>query len=71
MMISVEVNCPDCDGQRVIRHGYTPQGLQRFLCRHCRRSFILPADRRGYDQSFKERVLAPYQQRAGYPRLRG
>ena len=64
MMISIEVRCPDCDNAHVIRHGYTPQGVQRFRCRSCEGTFIRQADRRCYSQEFKERVLCAYQERA-------
>ena len=65
MKISVEVGCPDCDSTGVIRHGYLPSGVQRFRCRSCRRCFIPEQQRRsGHDESFKERVLAAYQERA-------
>ncbi len=68
MMISVEVRCPDCHSSRVIRHGYTPHGVQRFRCRPCGRTFIRQDEKRGYTQAFKEQVLASYQERAS---LRG
>jgi transposase-like protein len=64
MLLSVEIRCPDCDSPSVIRHGHTPQATQRFRCRRCARTFINPADQRGYSQTFKEQVLAAYQERA-------
>ena len=72
MKITVEVACPDCESTRVIRHGYLPSGGQRFRCRSCRRCFLPEQERRsGHEEAFKERVLAAYLERAGYPRLRG
>ncbi len=68
MVLSVEIRCPDCDSPRVIRHGTTPQATQRFRCKDCKRTFINPADQRGYSQAFKEQMLAAYQERAS---LRG
>ena len=71
MKITVEVACPDCESTRIIRHGYLPSGVQRFHCRSCRRGFIREQERRsGHDEAFKERGLAAYLERAGYPRLR-
>ena len=64
MLLSVEIRCPECDSPSVIRHGRTPQTTQRFRCRRCARTFINPADQRGYSQAFKEQVLAAYQERA-------
>ncbi len=64
MVLSVEIRCPDCDSPRVIGHGTTPQGTQRFRGKDCKRTFINPADQRGYSQAFKGQVLAAYQERA-------
>ncbi len=64
MLLSVEIRCPDCDSPCVIRHGTTPQATQRFNCKDCKRTFINPADQRAYSQTFKEQVLAAYQERA-------
>ncbi len=64
MTISVEVSCPDCDSPKVIRHGFAPKRVQRYRCRACGRAFICPCDRRGYSATFKEQVLAAYQERA-------
>jgi len=64
MVLSVEIGCPDCDSPNVIRHGTTPQATQRLRCKDCKRTFINPADQRGYSQAFKEQVLAAYQERA-------
>jgi transposase-like protein len=65
MKITVEVGCPDCEGNHVIRYGYLPSGVQRFRCRECGRAFIREQERRGgHDAEFKERVLAAYLERA-------
>ncbi len=64
MVLSVEIRCPDCDSASVIRHGTTPQATQRLRCKNCKRTFINPTDQRGYSPTFKEQVLAAYQERA-------
>ena len=35
---AAEVSCPHCCGQRIHRHGQA-NGLQRYRCRECRRTF--------------------------------
>ncbi|WP_425559367.1 IS1/IS1595 family N-terminal zinc-binding domain-containing protein [Kistimonas scapharcae] len=41
-MVVIDVVCPHCrsiDG--VVKNGKADSGLQRYLCRHCKRSFQL------------------------------
>ena len=64
MLLSVETHCPDCHSPTVFRQGKTPQATQRLRCKDCKRTFINPADQRGYSPAFKEQVLAAYQERA-------
>lgn len=65
MRISVDVRCPDCQSENVIRHGYHPRGTQRFRCRACGRAFIRPEESRlPHQEAFKEQVLAAYQERS-------
>jgi len=58
------LTCPDCQGHHIIRHGYTPQRVQRFRCRGCGHAFISEADRRSYTPLFKQQVMDAYQERA-------
>ena len=64
------LRCPDCEGTKVIRYGYTDSGFQRYRCKECGR-ILSNAPQRGHTPDFKEQVLAAYQERAGYPRKRG
>lgn len=40
-MASVNVHCPRYQSAQVYRHGKTPKGHDRFLCRDCHRVFQL------------------------------
>lgn len=62
-MVSVTLNCPDCQSQNIIRFGKTTGGYARFRCKDCKRTFS-EAPERGPTPEFKEQVLAAYQERS-------
>ncbi|MCR5251808.1 MAG: hypothetical protein K6E50_14510, partial [Lachnospiraceae bacterium] len=39
-----EASCIYCEGNHVVKNGKRKDGVQRFLCRDCRRSFIASSD---------------------------
>ncbi|MFV0263005.1 MAG: cytoplasmic protein [Kluyvera sp.] len=40
---SVARQCPGCGGTSLKRNGFSAQGVQRMLCHHCNKTFVLPA----------------------------
>jgi hypothetical protein len=35
-MIIQVLHCPHCHGTDIVRHGKSPEGMQRYRCRECR-----------------------------------
>lgn len=64
MLLHIDLRCPDCHSQAILRHGYNLHGAPRFRCRPCGRSFLRSQDKRRPGEQFKEQVLAAYQERA-------
>ena len=58
-MATTEIKCIHCQGKQVYKHGYHPNGSQRYHCRseRCGRSFILDYTNRGYLKTVKEQVV--------------
>jgi transposase-like protein len=55
-----EIHCPNCKGTKIIKHGKTVQGKQRFLCQnsYCScQTFILDLSQRGRLAEVKEQIV--------------
>ncbi|NJR66940.1 MAG: IS1 family transposase [Leptolyngbyaceae cyanobacterium CRU_2_3] len=53
------IYCPDCDGIKVIKHGTTPDGKQRYFCQNLecdRRTFILQYTYCGHSPEVKQEI---------------
>ncbi|MBA4116414.1 MAG: IS1 family transposase, partial [Rubrobacter sp.] len=61
-------DCRHCTSTKIIRHGYTTRGKQRYRCRDCGRSFVEDPASAAYDPARKEEILRSYHERAS---LRG
>ena len=55
--------CARCGSEKIRKNGHAINGAQRAKCLDCERTFILEPAGPRYDQSFKEQVLAAYQDR--------
>ena len=40
-MAVIEIKCRKCESQKVIKHGQSKKGKQRYYCKDCKCSFIL------------------------------
>jgi transposase-like protein len=59
-MITQVLRCPPYQGTDIVRHGTTPQGKQRYRCRHCPergRTFLLAYSYPGQSQHIKEQIV--------------
>jgi transposase-like protein len=58
-MVLEPIHCPACDGIKVIKHGTTPDGKQRYFCQtsECdRRTFILSYTYLGHLPQVKQQI---------------
>ena len=55
--------CARCGSERIRKNGHAINGAQRAKCLDCERTFILQPKGARYDDSFREQVLAAYQDR--------
>ena len=62
-MVLKLVLCPHCRGQNVIRHGKDGNGVQRYRCCDCARTFREDSGSAAHPEAFREQVLAAYQER--------
>jgi transposase-like protein len=56
-MAVIEVRCRYCGLETVIKNGKAPNGLQRFHCRSCRKSFQLEYHYNGHRPGTAERIV--------------
>ena len=56
-MAVIAVRCRYCDLSTVIKNGKAPNGLQRFHCLTCRRSFQLEYRYNGHKPGTAERIV--------------
>jgi insertion element IS1 protein InsB len=52
-----EITCPSCSARSIIKHGTTPAGKQRYLCKRCRRQFVIHYTYRGHDPEVRRLVV--------------
>ena len=67
-MVIKLVLCRHCQSRNVIRHGKDGNGVQRFRCRDCARTFREQPGSSAHPEAMKAQVLAAYQER---PSMRG
>ena len=58
-MATVNVTCPYCKGEHVIKKGFTPKGVQRYFCkdRKCGCTFILEYSNNGCKPGINDQVI--------------
>ena len=62
------LQCRHCGDDRLVRHGRTTNGKQRYRCKACGRSNRDDPQPNGYTQAERETILCAYQERSS---LRG
>ena len=35
----IQIACPSCNGDDLVKNGHSENGTQRYRCKHCRKSF--------------------------------
>jgi transposase-like protein len=56
--------CRHCQSQNVIRHGCDENGVQRYRCRDCARTFRRSPGSNAHPEALREQVLAAYRERS-------
>jgi len=59
-MAVIEVLCPFCKSNRVVKFGVNRQGKQRYQCCAepcCKKTFILAYENKGYLPEIKEKII--------------
>ncbi|WP_250124852.1 IS1-like element transposase [Chroococcidiopsis sp. CCMEE 29] len=60
MTVWLAVVCPDCGLDDIIKHGKSPEGKQRYLCRNSdclRRTFVLDTQQPGRKREVKQKIV--------------
>lgn len=58
-MVFIEIHCPDCQGEDVVKFGRQPNGEQRYRCKNpdCQRVFLLNYQDKGRLPEVKQKVI--------------
>jgi len=67
-MVTLIVKCRHCESKKLVRHGWTSNGKQRYLCKDCGQSSRDNPQPNGYTHSQREEILRAYEERSS---LRG
>jgi len=67
-MVTFTLKCLHCGSEKLVRHGRTSNGKQRYLCTDCGRSSREQPQSNGYTQAQREEILRAYEERSS---LRG
>lgn len=60
MTVWLPVLCLDCRSDDIIKHGKSPEGKQRYLCRNpdcLRRTFVLDTQQPGRKREVKQKIV--------------
>lgn len=67
-MVTITVKCYHCGSEKLVRHGLTRNGKQRYFCHDCQRSSRDNPQPQGYSAAKREEILRAYEERSS---LRG
>jgi len=67
-MITKIIKCYHCGSERLVKHGLTKNGKQRYFCNDCRRSSRAAPQPNGYTEEQRAEILRAYEERSS---LRG
>lgn len=59
-MASIEILCPACKSNQVVKFGWNRQGKQRYQCQHercAKNTFILEYENKGYLPEVKQQII--------------
>ena len=57
MIHKVEVTCPHCQGNDMVKNGHRTSGVQRWRCNVCKKSFQLDYTYNAYLPGIKEQIV--------------
>jgi transposase-like protein len=67
-MITITLQCPHCQSEKLVRNGRAPNGKQKYLCRSCQRQSRENPTPHAYSEERREKILRAYEERSS---LRG
>ena len=67
-MVTFTLKCQHCESEKLVRHGLTKNGKQRYLCKGCGRSSRDHPQSNGYTAEQRAQILRAYEERSS---LRG
>ena len=57
------IKCPYCNSNRINKDGFVNKGIQRYLCRDCKRTFTMT--KRKYSEEYKLKIIKMYLENMG------
>ena len=67
-MVTKIIKCYHCGSEKIVKHGLTKNGKQRYLCQDCQRSSRAAPQPNGYTAEQRAEILRAYAERSS---LRG
>ena len=67
-MVTITLQCPHCQSEKLVRNGRAPNGKQKYLCRACQRQSRENPTPHAYSEGRREEILRAYEERSS---LRG
>jgi len=67
-MVKKKIECYHCEGESIVKNGFTPNGKQKYKCKDCGKASRENPVPKGYSEEEKETILKAYQERSS---LRG
>ena len=56
MILGIQMNCPKCKSEEIIKYGKTHYGKERFKCQSCGRQFVENPTRQTIDQATRDLI---------------
>lgn len=67
-MVTITLQCPHCQSEKLVRNGQAPNGKQKYLCRARQRQSRENPTPHAYSEERREEILRAYEERSS---LRG
>jgi transposase len=53
----INIKCPHCGSEDLVKNGHNEMGTQRWRCNTCKRSFQLEYQRKAWEPGIKEQII--------------
>ena len=53
----IQIACPHCDGEDLVTNGHSENGIQRYRCKRCRKSFQWEYRSRAWLPEVKQQIV--------------